>query len=118
MADMFSSMMTGGDTDNAVSVLKQLLDKENIEMKTDLNINQIRVLTQLKLLHLLKEKDPVTQKDRYTAKEALEKTIEHYLMLMVSLRRQSWTQITDAVKSMRPEYADQNVLGAAFGGKK
>lgn len=117
MADMFSGMMAGADPENAVSVLKQLLNKDDIEMKTDLNINQIKILTQLKLLNLLKEK-AADGKDKYTAKEALEMTIEYYLALMVSLRRQSWTQITDAVKAMKPEYSDQNVIGAAFGGKK
>lgn len=130
---MFDGMMGGGQQDSAISVLKDLLDDSNIEMKTDLNINQIKVLFQLELDRLITEKvtkadvtdkskwtDNDIGKDKYTAREARQLALVYYLKLMVSAGRQSRKEITDAVREMKDSMIQETLAMAGLmgGGKK
>lgn len=91
---LFDNLTGGGEDNSPISILKELLNGKDIEMKTDLNIKQIRVLVQFRLYYLLKDPDIKT-------KDAVDKTLDYYLRLLLSVGRKSRIEATDAVKQMK-----------------
>lgn len=94
--EMFEGMFSGEDN-NPFTILNELLKKENIEMKTELSMAQIKVLTQVKALEVLyaeKNKD----KDPY---ELLPEIIQYYLSLLTSLNRERSKEIVRGLSEMK-----------------
>lgn len=104
---IFEGALPGmGNQGNPIDVLNTLLDKEDIEVKTDLNISQIKVLTQLKWYELLNtpgnlDKEPM---------EMLNEVVLYYLALMVSLKRKSRQEIIDGISEMKESLLNNEML--------
>ena len=110
---VFDSLLNPDQQKSPVDVLNSLINPENIAMKTDLNISQIRVLTRAHyVMHRLKnpKEDPM---------ESLEVTLDYYKQLMVSLKRKSREEVIKGLSDMRPELFEPEMLGQALmGGMK
>lgn len=88
---------------SVIDVLLDLLQKENIELKTDLNISQIEVLwKQYFFTKLLSAENE--EKDPY---RILWESLEYFMLLMTSLKRQRSKEIIDGVKNMKPELFEE-----------
>ena len=96
---LFSGMFGGGESSNPVDALKQLLNIEDIELKTDLNIQQVKVLTQLYWFSLIK--DPANEK--VSTQELVQQTMLYYMKLSCSIDRKREKAIVDALSKMNPE---------------
>lgn len=94
-----------GGSPSIVDVLKKLLNSKDIEMKTDLEMEQIQVLIQMKwftLCYLNPEKEPF---------EVLLMTMDYYLQLMTSYNRKSRTEIVTAISNMKkPDFKDSPII--------
>lgn len=102
---MFEGLMTGNNDSNPVKVLEKLLDPNNVEMITDLNITQIQVLCQLKWFisaNRLENKG----KDL----ELLDEILTYYLTLMVSVGRKSREEIIKGISEMKEALFQQESL--------
>lgn len=96
---------------STVEILKKLLSKKNIEMKTDLNDEQIRVLFLSKWFALC-EANPETAPDIL-----LDEALQYLLQLRVSKGRLSRTETYDAIADMKkPEIKDSPIVSSL--GKK
>lgn len=112
---ILDSFKRSEEAPTAIDVLFQLLDKNNIEMKTDLNISQIKILFQSKFFtEMLKEENK--DKDPYTI---FQECIEYFLKLMTSLKRESRKEIIKGVSEMKDRLLEQTLLmnsGLPIGG--
>lgn len=108
---MFEGLLSGDGKSSIVEVLEKLLDPVDIQLKTDLNINQIRVLTQLKWYSEL-DKPENRDKDAFTI---LMVVMDYYLQLMTSLKRKSRGEVVEAIKEMSKELAmPDSLIGGMF----
>lgn len=101
----------GGNKSNQIDALLELITTNNIEIKTDLNITQIRILTQVKYYKLLEEYP------EKSSMEILSEVVEYYLTLMCSLKRKSRQEVIDGLKQMLPENEMGNAIGQLIPGK-
>lgn len=76
-----------------LQVLKELLDTKNIEVKTDLTSDEIKLITRIKIISELKDI------------KVYEKGLETYMKLVLSKGRKSRTEILEAIKG----YANQSM---------
>lgn len=94
--------LSGGEQPTPIDVLLELLNTENIELKTDLNMTQIKVLFQAKwFTDLLKEENK--DKDPY---EIFQDCLIYFMQLMTSLKRQRAKEIIEGIKDMREKFMD------------
>lgn len=90
------------ETKSPIDVLIELLDKKNVEMKTDLNISQIKILFQVKwFTEILKEDNK--DKDPFTI---FSDVIDYFLQLMVSYKRQSRKESIKGISEVKRELLD------------
>lgn len=101
---MFEGIDLGGE-DSPFKILNSLLDKKNIELKTQLNIEQIRVLTILKWYQLnakYPDNEPI---------EILNDTMEYYLQLKTSLNRKGRQEIIKGITEVNKTLLEErNIL--------
>lgn len=92
---------------NTTEVLNKLLDAEQIEIKTDLNITQIKTLVRIRWFMLNLDLD-----DQRSKLEKLEDCLTYYKILLCSVDRKSRGEIIDAVKEMgrREEEQTQSLI--------
>lgn len=102
---MFEGLMSGGNDSNPVKVLEKLLDPDNVEMITDLNITQIQVLCQLKWF-ISANRPENKGKDL----ELLDEILTYYLTLMVSVGRKSREEIIKGISEMKEALMSQENL--------
>lgn len=123
--DMFTGNLLGGNKETAVDILSKLLNKADIEMKTDLNMKQIRILFLIRLRECLlrvirqekvtvKLDDFTTQEREYTSSMALRESTEYLMQLMVSVGRKSRGESIEGVKKMQPPMNEDGTLADAF----
>lgn len=123
--DMFTGNLLGGNKETAVDILSKLLNKADIEMKTDLNMKQIRILFLIRLRECLlrvirqekvtvKLDDFTTHEREYTSSMALRESTEYLMQLMVSVGRKSRGESIDGVKKMQPPMSEDGTLADAF----
>lgn len=86
----------GGDT-NPMEVVKSLLTSDDIEMKTDLNMTQIRVLVELKWYEELKKPE---NKEKSGLEIFNNKVVPYLLKLMPSIKRLSRKEIVDIFQKL------------------
>lgn len=92
---------------SAIDVLLELLNTENIELKTDLNIHQIQVLWQSFFFsELLKECNK--GKDPY---EVYWESLVYFMQLMTSIKRKRAQEIVDGVSKMKEQFLETSLLG-------
>lgn len=108
---MFEDLM-GDDTSNPVDVLKSLLEKDNIELKTQLSMSKIKVLTQLKWFSVIENSENVSLDTQ------LSEVIEYYLALLVSLKRKSREETIKGLSEMREALLQEDLALRQIGGKK
>lgn len=105
---MFDNMMGGEGQRTPVDILDSLLDPKNIELKTDLNITQIKVLTQIDWYKRLANPD---NKDKHPL-ELLAETLTYYMSLMASLKRKSREESIEGIKQSRDSFMQNDpVIG-------
>lgn len=111
---IFDKFTAVGNTDKSpIDVLLDLLQKENIELKTDLNITQIRILWQMKFYTDLKR---FPKDDPY---KLLWNSLEYFMLLMTSLKRERVREIIKGLTDMRESMAEYMSLASNLqGGKK
>lgn len=102
----------GDDTSNPVDVLKSLLEKDNIELKTQLSMSKIKVLTQLKWFSVIENSENVSLDTQ------LSEVIEYYLALLVSLKRKSREETIKGLSEMREALLQEDLALRQIGGKK
>lgn len=123
--DMFTGNLLGGNKETAVDILSKLLNKADIEMKTDLNMKQIRILFLIRLRECLlrvirqekvtvKLDDFTTQEREYTSSMALRESTEYLMQLMVSVGRKSRGESIEGVKKMQLPMNEDGTLADAF----
>lgn len=83
-----------GDEPELAKALHLLIDDKDIQRKTNLTINQIKIICKLKYLRRLELGDTPTQ--------ALEKTTEDVLNLMLSFEGKSSIALVEAIKGLKP----------------
>jgi len=109
---IFDSMQIGQES-SPIDALMELLNKENIELKTDLNITQIKILFQLHFFTNLK-KTGNKEKDPY---QIFWESIEYFLCLMTSLKRERAKEIIKGLTEMKESYYEQMNLLKNLGKK-
>lgn len=103
---MFDGIKLQGTSTNTPSeMLGKLLEKLDIELKTDLNINQIKVLFTLKY-HVIMLMNP-----NINPIDALDQSLTYLMELMVSNKRLGRSEIITAVKNMEQPLQPQNIQG-------
>lgn len=108
---MFENMQLGNEDQlNKVEVLNKLLDLDQIDIKTDLNIKQIGILCKLRWFKLV-----LNPKDDRDSMEKFEDVLEYFKVLMCSNRRKSRTEIIEAVSKIAEEEEPLRNLGQMFG---
>lgn len=107
------SLGSGEDKKSAIDVLMELLNKENIEMKTDLNISQIKVLWQSYFFtELLKEEN--MEEDPF---KIFQESLVYFMQLMTSIKRKRAEEIIQGVSKMREEFLQEmTLIGKLAGG--
>lgn len=96
---MFEGLDLGGQK-SPIDVLNTLLDSVDIELKTDLSLDQIKVLVIVRWFSEL-SKEENKEKNPYTI---LDDVLLYYLKLMCSLDRKSRTEIIEGIKDLKKEF--------------
>jgi hypothetical protein len=109
------SSLFGGNT-TAIDIFKKLLDPDNIVIKTQTDMDKIRVLLKIKWIAEIKKS---INKEKPVMEIFQDEIIPYYLSLMCSLNRQSRTEIINGLKNMNERYIEKEQgLNNLFGGKK
>ena len=100
---MFENLLGNDSQKSSVDVLDSLLNTENIDMKTDLDLGKIKVLCQLKWFSLLKNPFNKTK----TAMDLLDETLEYYKVLMCSLDKNRVNDIIKGISDMKQQFIEE-----------
>lgn len=103
-----------GSKKDPMEVLTDLLEKENIELKTHLTIEQIKVLIQLKWHSLIYKKENL-DKDPM---ELLTEVLDYYLQLKVSLNREGRKEIIKGITEVREKFLESSLIEDRLSPKK
>lgn len=95
------------DDTNPVDVLSELLNADNIEMKTDLDIGQIKVLMQLKWMAVLKDED---NKNKEPFGLFVDEVVPYVMMLYTSYKRKRSEEIVKGVTEMKEALMMQGLM--------
>jgi len=111
---MFENIFGQDDSQKTpIDILQSLISSDDIDMKTDLNINQIKILCKIKWVTLneIESRKPFDQRrDPY---ELFSEVIEYFKALMCSNRRLGRKEIIDAIKEMKRELLEpQSIMKA------
>lgn len=98
---------------NAIDVLLELLNKENIELKTDLNIKQIKVLWQSYFFTELFDEDNQDKNPH----EILWKSLLYFMELMTSLKRKRSSEIIEGVSKMKDQFLETSLFAGLAGAR-
>lgn len=93
---MFEDILTDNES-TSIDVLIKLLEKQDIETKTELEMAQIKLLTKAKWFALLSDKE---NKDK-TAEELILKTLEYYMEIKTSYQRKRSSEIIKGLSEMK-----------------
>lgn len=114
---MFDNLFGGQDSSSPIDVLNSLISPDNVAMKTDLNMTQIKILVRLKWFS---ERRKPENKNKDPMETFTEKVIPYYLELMVSLKRKSREEIIKGISELKSELLQTELMmqGLIGGGKK
>lgn len=104
---MFEGLLQGSDQKSPIDVLVKMLDPEDVIMKTDVNMTQIKICCHLKYLAEL-EKDE--NKFKTGLEIFLDEVIPYFFMLMVSLKRKSREESIKGISEMKEKFMDQQLI--------
>lgn len=100
---MFDNLITGSEKQSPVDALLKLLDKEDRDAKTILEMPHIKFLIQSRLLYNIK-----THPD-WSVMEIEEDLMIYYKDLKVSFKGLSWEKTVEGIKEMKPQLMDANI---------
>lgn len=95
---MFENFLAQEDS-SAIDVLIKLLDKDNPETKTDLEMSQIKLATKNKWFEL---RSLEINKNK-TAQQLMQEVIEYYMILKMSYKRRREGAIIKGLSEMKHE---------------
>lgn len=108
--DEISNMLFGGDSNTAIDVLSNLLNKEDIELKSDLTMQQVKVLLQIKWFKEISKKENLDKSPMEILQEFI---IPYFLALMCSVERKSRKEVIEAIKDMNEKFMQpESILNA------
>jgi hypothetical protein len=105
-----------GGSGSPIDILSKLLEQDNIYIKSQQNMKQIKIICKTRWLAEIKKEE---NKDKTGMQILDEKIIPLYLMLMCSYKRRSRTEIIDAIKNLNDKLMPQTegVIPSMMGGK-
>lgn len=104
----------GGSDSNPFDMLTELLNPDNISMKTDLNMTQIRILCKMKWFQLIKDPE---NKDKEPV-EIFNMVLIFFMELMTSLKRKSREEHIQGIKglsNLNEQFIQQSPLMQGLG---
>lgn len=101
---MFDNLIQGEDKPSMTEALLKLLDSDNRESKTILEMSHIKFLLKSKWLFLKKE---YPEKSIIWRQNVL---MEYYLNLKPSYKGISWEKIVEGIKEMKPQLVDGQMM--------
>lgn len=103
---MFDQLITGEDKPSPIDALLVMLETENVDNKTYLEMPQIKVIIRKFRLYLRVE---------YPNKHAVyidHEVMKLYKLLKVSYQGKSWEKVVEGIKEMKPELMQHNITEA------
>jgi hypothetical protein len=97
-----------GSNTTAVDILREMIDPKNIVIKSEVNMEKIRVLLKIKWFSEIK-KD--SNKNKPVMEIFQDQIIPYYLSLMCSLNRQSRKEVIDAIKDINDKFISNEPKG-------
>jgi len=92
-----------GSNTSAIDIMKDMLRQDNIFIKSQVNLKQMRSMCKIAWLAELRKPE---NKEKNKMVLFQEKIFPLYLALKCSLNRQSRTEILDALKTMNPKFIE------------
>jgi hypothetical protein len=115
MSEDLSSLFGGGNN-SAISILKDLLDQDNIVIKSQVTMKQIRSLLRVKWES---ERQKPENKTKRPIQIIQDEIVPYYLALKCSYLRKSRSELLDALKQLNEKFIEkeQGMLPGVNGGK-
>lgn len=109
---LFDNIMPQEQQGSSIDILKDLLNPENIEMKTDLTLRKIQALVQVRYWLTCRVNKDITPE------ENLSDCLSYYLQLLVSYNRQSREESIKGISEMKDALLNNELIMSSMLPKK